>query len=120
MGRAIFMGAILVVLFAHTDAVSSVHPRGDEFLSFCNATTGDEDGDARFARCEKFIRETRRALVSFPVHGIRACIPGDVSDLRLVFAAINWLEDNPDNIHKEADEVLARAFARAWPCPNGS
>jgi len=107
-------------VFGGEAAQSSVHPSGEGFLYFCNATTGDDDGDARFIRCETFVKETRVALLDTPVHGIRACIPKEISNLKLVFTAIRWLEDNAIGHSKEADEVLALAFAEVWPCPEGS
>jgi len=97
-------------------ANSSVHPTGQEFMNFCNATTADDDGETRFSRCESLVQETRRALAASPVHGIRACVPQKVSDLKLVFTAIHWLDDNPEGLTMETDEVLARALSEVWPC----
>ena len=117
------LGCVLIVgmvFIAGGSAQSSVHPSGEEFLFLCNATTGDDDGDARFTRCEKFVRKTRDALLKASVHGVRACIPNETSDLKLVFTAINWLEDNSVEDDTEADEVLALAFAEIWPCSKGS
>ena len=114
-------GAMVVTLkfaSASVAAVASVHPNGHELLAFCNATTADDDGDERYAKCEAYIRKTRQQLLTEPVHGLRACISRQVSELSLVFSAINWLEDRPQDGHLEADEVLARAYARTWPCPH--
>ena len=99
-----------------TSARSAVHPTGEEFINLCNATTADNDGEERFIRCEKLVQETRRLLATSPIHGIRACVPKKVSDLKLIFTAIHWLDDNPQGRIMESDEVLARAFSENWPC----
>lgn len=98
------------------ESKASIHPTGNEFLSFCNVTTGDVNGDAFYARCENYIQETRVQLSQSSVHGIRACIPEKVTNLKLVFMAIHWMNDNPNQLYKEADEIVARAFQVEWPC----
>ena len=114
---------LLVVAFigvsifsAGKSAQSSVHPSGEEFINLCNATTADEDGEDRFTRCEKLVRESRRVLATSPIHGIRACVPQKVTDLKLIFTAIHWLDDNPERLRLESDEILARALSESWPC----
>lgn len=115
--RSASMFLVVAAVFVFTaHAQAAIHPSGGEFLSFCNATTGDADGDVRFEQCERFVEETRRALSSNAVHGKTACIPNDVGNLRLIFLAINWIEDNPNSVGEEADEVLAQAFSKAFPC----
>lgn len=108
--------AVLLTLFAASGVVAAEHPNGERFLYLCNATTGDRDGKARYAGCERYVKETRRSLENNAIHGLRACIPSRVPDLRLVFSAIRWAEDNPSSRRMEADEILARAFSKSWPC----
>ena len=100
-----------------TPVLSSLHPSSEQFLSYCTVTTGDVNGDAFFARCENYIHETRLILDQGDVHGIRACIPAQISDLKLVMTAIEWMEENPSADHMESDEALARAFSEKWSCP---
>lgn len=98
------------------EARSSVHPNGEEFNMLCNATTADEDGDERFAQCEKLIKDARQVLALSPIHGIRACVPNYISDLRLLFSALHWLGDRTDSDNMESDEIIARAWSKSWPC----
>lgn len=99
-----------------TQVLSSSHPSSEQFMSYCTVTTEDVNGDAFFARCENFVRETRLVLNQGDVHDIRACIPTEVSNLKLIITAIEWMEENPSADHMESDEALARAFSEKWPC----
>ncbi len=108
---------VSLCLFAiGNNVAASVHPSGEGFINLCNATTADNDGESRFNKCEQLVQETRRILAVSPIHGIRACVPQRVTDLKLVFTAIHWLDDNPGGYVMESDEVLARALSEAWPC----
>ena len=101
----ILLFAAALVLLGTGSGNASVHPNGEGFLFLCNATTADADGDVRFAKCEEFVRKTRETLKIAAVHSHRACIPSAVSDLKLVFTAIHWLDDNPDGLHMDAGEA---------------
>jgi len=107
---------VLSTVLVEASARSSVQLTGEEFINLCNATTADDDGEERFTRCEKLVQKTRRVLETSPIHGIRACVPEKVSDLKLIFTAIHWLDDNPQGRIMESDEVLARALSENWPC----
>lgn len=111
----------LAVLFVMTVGLStqlsaSPYPNGKELLSLCQVTMSDENGQQKFSICMNLITKVRQYFEHPDNRMFRVCIPKDEPDLHLVFAGVNWLQDNPTDLKKGFDIVLARAYARKWPC----
>ena len=116
MIKAVYFLLITTTLIIGKDAWSIDNASGKELLSLCNVTSSERNADERFSRCEHLIQEVRRSLSNTSINGARACIPKRISDLKLLYAVLNWLEVNPRTHHMEARVILAQIFAENWPC----
>lgn len=110
------IGITALALLIALPASAAKSPNGHQLLSQCLVTASDHDGEQRFAACERFVDQVRKKLDTGAIHGIRACIPKDVSFISLIISGVAQLQTQEKLHEREAHVVLAESYARKWPC----
>lgn len=84
-----------------------------------------EDGNTLFVHCrsrfgqsgcEGYIAGIADALAGNAIDTIRACIPSDITKRKAYSVVVQWLERHPEERHKPAPGLVARALSEAYPC----
>lgn len=96
---------------------------GREYLYLCEAGMAADlpldpfsDTVWRLYQCEQFILRFRQKISKIRVRGYRICIPLDAENIELVYLGMRWLDEYPHYLGNSADDVLAAALHREWPC----
>jgi len=96
---------------------------GREYLYLCEAEIATglplepfSDTVWRLYECEQFILQFRQKISQMRVRGDQICIPLDAENIELVYLGMRWLDEYPHYLGNSADDVLAAALHREWPC----
>ncbi len=104
--------AILVPLVVTPAAASHVHVDTETLNGWCQPYEAGSE-----ARCNGYINGVANTLArGIPVHGHRACIPGDVPMVYLRIVTVTVLDDRTKDGHMNARDWVARVLSEAFPC----
>jgi hypothetical protein len=107
--------AILVPLVVTPAAASHVHVDTETLNGWCKLDEGGTSGGE--ARCNGYINSVANTLArGIPVHGRRACIPGDMPMVYLRIVTVTALDDRTKDGHMNARDWVARVLSEAFPC----
>lgn len=133
---AYVLAPIFLVLFAALSATASVNgwtpgsqPSGAVLLNFCKEWQSRGVNSAGGAFCQGFVMAASARMScqdtgpvpAFPmgrgaVHGFRANVTKDVTLEQLVDIVVSWLQEHPEELHRDADALFAEALSEALPC----
>lgn len=109
MGRAVAMllGALLAV---EAPAVTT----GTDLLESCSGA--DSGTHFESGVCSGYVGAVADMMSNYPIAGLRACFPVDVTRGELIRAFHNYLKEHSGVLHLSAYTNVASALALAYPC----
>ena len=114
--RAVFLVAavVLVLVSAQTEPTWGRHATtsGNVLKGACGSKNKHDQGI-----CLGFAIAIAAVVGDEPYLGWRACIPEGVMRAQVRDVMVKHLDDHPEKLHHNADSLVARAFAEAFPCP---
>ena len=104
------IGLMFVVAPARADVMS-----GKELQGFCAA---HQASNFDMGTCLGYITGIADAMhrSNVNIYGWRACMGDDVTVERMHNSVVNFLNANPQFLDLDADSLVARALADAYPC----
>lgn len=111
MRRRLFAAVIAIVAVAGP-AFAGIDD-GNALFRYCDASIG-----AFVMYCFGYVDSVVNDMRLYgSVAGHRACLPSDFGDNRRRDVIVAFLERHPQDRNSGATELIARAFADAFPCP---
>jgi len=109
MGRAIAVLLGMLLAF-EVPAVTT----GTDLLKTCSESedaAGFESGV-----CNGYVGAVADMMSNYPIAGLRACFPNDVTRSELISAFHKYLQEHSGVLHLSAYTNIASALALAYPC----
>lgn len=106
--------ALVLALLASTSCYAGPASNGNEWADQCRSKD-----KVRVALCQQYARGLADGITAWTITSpetARACIPPAVQADQLADVALKYIAANPKSRHEQAGWLLARSFAKAWPC----
>jgi hypothetical protein len=98
------------------------------FFIFCNSCFANETGNTLYSSLQDYKREKSENLIKASVafgyvigvhdalFGVVICSPSNGTRGQIVDIVFQYLQENPQLRHKNADELISQALVRFYPC----
>ena len=112
----LLVGLVLAAGQAQGDDDVHVYLTGSKLSQLCSSPLAS----TAFYECHGYVAGAHDVSKEILLHlyGERAayCIPNSIGTLQLALVVKKYLEEHPENLHKNAGGLIVNAFHEAFPC----